>query len=110
MRRLISLDVKNPVVKEGVNWPRYASTLIKTSLKRREMTYADLVEALERMGVHESEPNLRNKLSRGSFTAAFLLQALAAIGASYLDISDVFVPERVVGDVPKVPRLDEREE
>lgn len=109
-RHLMSLDVRDPVVVEGVDWSRYASGLIKSSLKRQDMTYADLVEALARMGVKESEPNLRNKLSRGSFTAAFLLQCLAAIGVTYLSISDVFVPAEVVGNFPKVPRLDERDE
>lgn len=110
MRRLAYVHVNSPVVVEGVDWSRYGSSLIKASLKRRDMTYADLVEALGRQGVTESEANLRNKLSRGSFTAAFMLQCLAAIGVSYIDISDVFVPDQVVGNVPKVPRLDEREE
>ena len=110
MRRLAYVHIKNPVVVEGIDWSRYASNLIKASLKRNDMTYADLVEALGRQGVKESEANLRNKLSRGSFTAAFMLQCLAAIGVSYIDISDVFVPEMVVGNVAKVPRLDEREE
>lgn len=110
MRRLVSLDVKDSVVVEGVDWGRYASGLIKAALKRQDMTYADLVEALARVGVKESEPNLRNKLSRGSFTAAFMLQCLAAIGVSYVSISDVFVPAEVVGKFPKVPRLDERED
>tara|TARA_R110002012_G_scaffold302549_2_gene503618 strand:+ start:108290 stop:108613 length:324 start_codon:yes stop_codon:yes gene_type:complete len=107
---LAHVHVTDPVVVEGVDWSRYASGLIKSSLKRRDLTYADLVEALARQGVKESEPNLRNKLSRGSFTAAFLLQCLAAIGISYIDISDVFVPAEVVGNFPKVPRLDEAEE
>ena len=31
------------------------------------------------IGVDEKEANVRNKLSRGKFTAAFLLQCLAAI-------------------------------
>lgn len=110
MRRLAYVHVKNPVAVEGVDWSRYASGLIKASLKRRDMTYADLVEALGRQGVKESEANLRNKLSRGSFTAVFMLQCLAAIGVSYIDISDVFVPEQVFGNAPSVPRVDERED
>lgn len=111
MRRLISLDMKNPTVVEGVDWGRYASGLIKAALKRQDMTYADLVDVLGQMGVKDSEPNLRNKLSRGSFTASFMLQCLAAIGTSYIDISDVFAPEKVVGNVPpKPPRVDQVED
>jgi hypothetical protein len=33
------------------------------------------------IGVVDSEPNIRNKLSRGKFTAVFLVQCLEAIGA-----------------------------
>ena len=40
------------------------------------------VEKLAALGVNESEPNVRNKLSRGKFTAVFLIQCLEAIGAS----------------------------
>ncbi|MFQ3895323.1 DUF6471 domain-containing protein [Sphingobium sp. R-7] len=34
----------------------------------------------------DSEPNIRNKLSRGKFTAVFLIQCLEAIGATELRI------------------------
>ncbi|MBZ9649368.1 DUF6471 domain-containing protein [Sphingobium sp. 3R8] len=36
----------------------------------------------------DSEPNIRNKLSRDKFTAVFLAQCLEAIGASSLRLSD----------------------
>ena len=36
------------------------------------------------IGVMDSEPNVRNKLSRGKFTAVFLLQCLEAIGSTSL--------------------------
>ncbi|WP_245278422.1 MULTISPECIES: DUF6471 domain-containing protein [Rhizobium] len=35
------------------------------------MTYAQLVERLNAMGVDEKAVNMRNKLSRGKFKAAF---------------------------------------
>lgn len=50
------------------------------------MTYAGLVEKLAAIGVDEKEANVRNKLSRGKFTAAFLLQCLSAIGVSTLQL------------------------
>ena len=43
-------------------------------------SYSQLVERLSEIGVDEKEVNIRNKLSRGKFTAAFLLQCLEAIG------------------------------
>lgn len=61
--------------------------ILKAELKRRGMTYADLVERLAEHGVVETEANLRNKISRGSFTAAFFLQCLIAIGCEYVTLS-----------------------
>jgi hypothetical protein len=53
-------------------------------LKRKGVTYGQLVEKLASMGIEEKEVNVRNKLSRGSFTAAYLLQCLTAIGTESL--------------------------
>ena len=39
-----------------------------------------------KIGVDEKEANIRNKLARGKFSAAFLVQCLSAIGASDLRI------------------------
>ena len=58
-----------------------AKNLLKGELKRRGVTYAQLAERLTAMGVAENERNLNNKISRGGFTAAFLMQCLQAIGA-----------------------------
>ena len=65
-----------------------AKGLLKAELKRRNMTYADLVGALKQLGVKEEEHNLRNKVARGKFTAAFFLQCLSAIGVSTLRLSE----------------------
>jgi hypothetical protein len=48
---------------------------------RRGVTYAQLAEKLAKIGVHETERNLNNKISRGGFSAAFLLQCMLAIGS-----------------------------
>jgi hypothetical protein len=39
------------------------------------------------LDIHETERNLNNKLSRGGFTAAFLLECLDAIGTEQLHLS-----------------------
>lgn len=57
-----------------------AKNLLKAELKRKGVTYAQLAEKLGEIGVAENERNLNNKISRGGFSAAFLLQCLAAIG------------------------------
>jgi len=54
--------------------------LLKAELKRRNLTYADLVEKLAEIGVQESSENIANKISRGKFTAVFMVQCLEVIG------------------------------
>ncbi|MEH6742203.1 DUF6471 domain-containing protein [Hyphomonas sp.] len=63
-------------------WEEKAANLLKAQLKLKGITYSQLVEKLEAIGVDEKEANIRNKLSRGKFTAAFLLQCLSAVGVS----------------------------
>lgn len=65
-----------------VEFETRAKNLLKAELKRRGVTYAGLAEKLAGIGVSENERNLNNKISRGGFTAAFLLQCLTAIGVS----------------------------
>jgi Domain of unknown function (DUF6471) len=69
-------------------WARKARGLLKAELKRREISYPQLAEKLQAMGVQETTASITNKISRGSFTAAFLLQAMEAIGCHTLRLED----------------------
>lgn len=69
-------------------WEAKVKGLLKAELKKRNVTYAGLVDKLRTIGVDESEPNIRNKLARGKFTAVFLVQCLAAIGCSSLRLEE----------------------
>ena len=69
-------------------WEDRVKRLLKAELARKGITYAQLVGKLAAIGVMDSEPNIRNKISRGKFTAVFLIQCLEAIGASSLRLSD----------------------
>ena len=68
----------NPATQE---YETRVKNLLKGELKRRGVTYAQLAAKLGEIGVNETERNLNNKISRGGFTAAFLVQCLDAIGA-----------------------------
>jgi len=72
---------------EKTDYEALAANLLKAELKRKGVTYAQLVEKLNAIGVYEKEVNVRNKLSRGKFTAAFLLQCLSAIGSQTLHLT-----------------------
>jgi hypothetical protein len=69
-------------------WEDRVKRLLKAELARKGITYAQLVGKLADIGVMDSEPNIRNKISRGKFTAVFLIQCLNAIGASSLHLQE----------------------
>ena len=73
---------------DNAEWEAKVKGLLKGELKRRNVTYQQLVDRLAAIGVHETEPNVRNKLARGKFTAVFLLQCLEAIGANSVRLAD----------------------
>lgn len=68
-------------------WEAKVKGLLKAELKRQNVPYAQLVEKLAAIGVVDTEPNIRNKIARGKFTAVFLIQCLESIGVSSLRLS-----------------------
>ena len=70
-------------------WVEYAKGLLKAELKRRDIGYKELAERLTAMGINENERNIANKISRGGFSAAFLIQCLAAIDCSTVRLDDL---------------------
>jgi hypothetical protein len=74
---------EKPVTQE---WEERAKNLLKGELKRRGVTYAQLAEKLKGLDIAETERNLNNKISRGGFSAAFLLQCLEAIGVQQVQL------------------------
>ncbi len=65
-------------------WQNRVRGLLRAELARRDVSYRVLVERLAAIGVKESEQNIANKLSRGTFTAAFFVACLDAIGCRTL--------------------------
>lgn len=73
-------------MKTDKEWAEQAKRLLKAELAKQGISYAQLTGKLADIGVFDSEPNIRNKLSRGKFTAVFLLQCLEAIEVSELKL------------------------
>ena len=69
-------------------WQAKARNLIKGQIKLRGFSYKEVVERLEKIGVKETEQNIANKLSRGGFSAVFLLQVMKAIECKNISISE----------------------
>ncbi|KZY31874.1 hypothetical protein A3731_22935 [Roseovarius sp. HI0049] len=69
---------------ERTDWEEKAKGLLRAEMARHNVTYAKLVDLLTQIGVEDNERNLRNKISRGKFTAGFFLQCLHVMGSSHL--------------------------
>lgn len=70
------------------DWTAYTKQLLRAEMMRKGINYKGLVEKLAAIGVKDSEANLRNKISRGGFTGAFLIQCLTAMGVTSLRLDD----------------------
>lgn len=62
---------------DQTDWEAKAANILKAELKRQGVTYARLAEL-----IGDKEPNVRNKLSRGKFSAAYMLECFTAIGVT----------------------------
>jgi hypothetical protein len=62
--------------------------IVKAELARRNVSYKDLADRFAQMGIKDNERNIANKLSRGTFTAAFFIQCLDAIDCRVLRLRE----------------------
>jgi hypothetical protein len=68
------------------NWDDKAKRLLKSEMVKRGFSNADLVGLLNEIGIEETKSSIDSKISRGSFSATFLLQCLSVIGCRKLEI------------------------
>jgi len=74
-------------MKTGRDWQAQAKGIIRGELKRRNLSYKDLADRLQAIGVKETERNISNKIARGGFTAVFFLQCMEAIGVQNIHLN-----------------------
>ena len=70
------------------DWQAVVKGLLKAELKRRNLSYADLAEKLAAIRVKDTERNISNKISRGTFSAIWFVQCMAAIGVRTIHLED----------------------
>lgn len=70
------------------DWKAVAKGHLKAELARQDLSYADLAKKLAAIGVQENELNVKNKIGRGTFSAAFFFQCMEAIGAKTVHLTD----------------------
>lgn len=84
MMRLFATNGRTMVTDE--KWKSRARGVLKAELARKGVGYKELAQRLESLGVKESEQNIANKMSRGGFSAVFLIQCLDAIGVETISV------------------------
>ena len=81
-----------------VNWNDKVKRLLKSELVKRGITNSELVLMLKEIDVEETKASIDSKISRGSFSATFLLQSLSAIGCRKLEIEDYSIQLQMVAE------------
>lgn len=62
-------------------WEEMVKNMLRAQMMLEGVSYAALAERLAAFGITDNELNLRNKVSRGRFTAVFFMQCMKALGA-----------------------------
>ncbi|HEY8930881.1 MAG TPA: DUF6471 domain-containing protein [Mucilaginibacter sp.] len=96
------------------DWQEQAKWLLKSELIRRGLSHDDLVLLLKNIGVDETKASIDSKISRGSFSAIFLLQCLNAIGCESFNpeistinsLGEPFIPYKTKKNKKKVYQND----
>jgi hypothetical protein len=72
----------------GQDWEAKVKSILKAELKRRDVTYLQLSGKLAAVGITETPENIANKISRGKFSAVFMVQCLEVIGCRVIRLGD----------------------
>jgi hypothetical protein len=83
---------------QKISWNKLASGILKAELKRRNISYEQLVSLLEGQGIKETRASILNKMSRGTFQFAFFLQCSAVIGIKNLHIDELILDNGKVAE------------
>ena len=82
------------------SWREKARTLLRVEQRRQNLTYAAIAKRMQAIGVSETEVSVRNKISRGTFPATFMLQFMHVLGIDLIP----FKPQ-VTGEITLSPEL-----
>ena len=78
-----------PMSAREKEWAGKASRFLKAELKRADVGYKELADRLKVHGLEETEAGIASKLSRGTFSATFLLACLAVLELQGIALEDL---------------------
>ena len=67
------------------DWNEQARLKLREILLRKKVSYKKLVTLLAEIGVEETERAIQGKMARGTFSFAFFLQCMKALGITNVD-------------------------
>lgn len=71
-------------------WNAYAKGLLRGEMERHDVSYKELALLMgERSDDDESPTALITRINRGTFTLAFFLEAVVAMGTKSIDLSHI---------------------
>jgi Domain of unknown function (DUF6471) len=70
------------------SWKDKVKRLLKSELVKRGVSHSDLASLLQSVGIDETKAGIDSKISRGAFSASFLMQCLSVIGCTKLEIEE----------------------
>ena len=70
------------------DWNSYAKAVLQAEMARKQTKAPELARRLEELGVEDNARNVANKIARGTFSAAFFLQCLAAMEVRNLHLGE----------------------
>lgn len=79
---------ETPAFPSEKSWEELAKNLVRAEMMRRGVSFATLPDLLAKVGVTDSETNLRNKVGRGRFTIVFFLQVMKALGVEWIQLPE----------------------
>lgn len=80
------------------DWNKSAGLLLRTEMKRKNVTSAKLAKRLKKIGVNTTADSIRQKISRGTLKTALLLQCLYVLKTTSLELRHLLPKEAVDED------------
>ncbi len=83
-------------------WNNKVKRLLRSELVKRGISHTELANLLNEIGIGETKSSIDSKISRGTFSASFLLQSLLVIGCSKIDL-EVFEEQLLMAAESTIP-------
>lgn len=78
---------------ERSEWEKMATNLLKAEMAKKGISYEELRQALEKIEVHKTAPNVNKTINLGKFSFSFFLQCSKALGLKNLRLDELFLDE-----------------